>query len=335
MTVSSTPATGLKSGSGRYDPLLCDVPLPFQMECFPMGFPLEIATNSQEVLAAAAALWSRYPRLSHPAALRLCVAVETRSTPATSSPPVLRGKEHLFSIVQDSQNASMADLAGGFGFAWLTRDRICDRAYLRYHFLEPLVYALLTARHFTLAHASCVSLDGRAVLLCGDSAAGKTCLAFECARRGWTFLSGDAVGMLRHRSDYTVIGRPLEIRFRETAQLLFPELQGYQAALRPSGKFDIEADPYDLNLTLAFEGKASHIVFLDRVPECVPASVEFFPREEARRQLESAICFGDEPMRRDQHRTLSHFLNLPIQRLRYAELGAAERILRNLVLKGN
>src|SRR5207249_3328414 len=140
------------------------------------------------------------------------------------------------------------------------------------------------------------------------------------ARRGWTFISGDAVGMLRHTSDYTVIGRPLEIRFRETARSLFPELQSYKAALRPSGKFDIEADTQHLNLALAFEGKASHIVFLDRDPETVPPALESYPRDEAERRLEPAICYGGDAIRRAQHRTLSHFLNLPVWRLRYADL---------------
>src|SRR2546427_585441 len=130
MAASSTMPASLDSGSGKYDPLLCDVPLPLESECFPMGFPVQIATNSLEVLATVADIWSRYPKRSSQPALRLRVAVDSQSTTPASNSPVLRGMEHLFSIVHDSQNASMADLAAGFGFAWLNHDRVSDRAYL-------------------------------------------------------------------------------------------------------------------------------------------------------------------------------------------------------------
>ena len=313
-----------------YDPLLCDFPLPLKSEYFPMGHALEIATNSAEVLKAAARIWSRFPRLSQQPAVRLTIAIDPQGASCSTNPPIPRGREHLFSIVHDSGNWAFADLAAGFGFACLAGGTVSDSAYLRYHFLEPLVYVMLTARYFTLAHASCVSLDGRAVLLCGDSGAGKTCLAFECVRRGWTFLSGDATAMVRGRKDYSVIGRPFEVRFRDTAQALFPELEPYKSVLRPGCKFDIEADPRDLNLVSTVEGQASHIVFLDRASEPVQPSLQLFRRDEAERRLEQAICYGDEASRSDQRDTLLRFLNLPILKMRYSNLAAAERVLRTL-----
>ena len=152
---------------------------------------------------------------------------------------------------------------------------------------------------------------GRGVLLCGDSGAGKTCLAFACARKGWTFLSGDATAIVRGRDDYRILGRPFEIRFRETARRLFPELERYPRMIRPNGKDDIEVDPQDLRLKCALEGTASQIVFLERSHYPIPAVAETFPSNQALCHLEQAICFGDESSRNDQLQLLDGAFNTP------------------------
>jgi hypothetical protein len=235
----------------------------------------------------------------------------------------------LFSIVADRDNFATADLRTGIGFACFTDDISND--YLRYQFLEPLAYVLIAAKYLTFVHSSCIALEGRGVILCGDSGAGKTCLAFACARKGWTFISGDATAIVRSRDDYRLVGRPFEIRFRETARRLFPELENYPRAIRPNGKDDIEIDPRNLRLKCALEGTASHIVFLERSPSPIFAAAEAFPSNEALPRLEQAICFGDESSRHEQLRSLVALLALPTLRLRYSDLDSAERVLRSLV----
>jgi hypothetical protein len=315
--------------AGNYDPLQWATPLPIQAEYFPMGYPLSIASNSARVHLTAARIWSRYPRLSDELAVRLNIAVTADGGAFDPPAPLFRGRDHLFSVVADRDNFATADLRTGTGFACFTDNISSD--YLRYHFLEPLAYVLIAARYLTFTHSACVALKGRGVLLCGDSGAGKTCLAFACARKGWTFLSGDATAIVRGRDDYRILGRPFEIRFRETARRLFPELERYPRAIRPNGKDDIEIDPRDLRLKCALEGTASQIVFLERSPYPIPAAAETFPSGQALRHLEQAICFGDESSRSDQLRSLMALLTLPTLRLRYYDLNSAERVLRSLV----
>ena len=168
-------------------------------------------------------------------------------------------------------------------------------------------------------------------LLAGESGAGKTCLAFACARKGWTFLSGDATAIVRGRTDHRVLGRPFEIRFRETARQLFPELEGFPRVIRPNGKDDIEIDPRDLRLKCALESTARQVVFLERSPHPISAVAEEFPRIQALHHLEQAVCFGDESSRSEQLRSLETLLTLPTHRLRYYDLDSAERVLRSLV----
>jgi hypothetical protein len=314
------------------DPLLYGLPLPLERELFPVGFPLRISTNSEYVLNTAAQVWSRFPKLFDRSGVRMKILV-TDGGGFPSRAPILRGQENLLSIVADHSNFASADLRAGFGYICCTPKVASNPAYFRYHFLEPLAYVLIAARYVAFVHAASIALGGRAILLCGGAGSGKTCLAFACARSGWTFLSGDATAIVRGRKDYRIVGRPFEIRFRHTASRLFPELEKYPLVLRPSGKTDIEVDPRDLNLRCAMKSTASRLVFLDRVDLSIPASVEPVCPAEARRRLEESIRFGDHSIRSQQGRTLDQLVELPASRLRYSDLGSAERALRSLIAR--
>jgi hypothetical protein len=326
-------AVQFASPVGGRDPLAAAFPLPLRATYYPMGFALELATNSSDVLRSAKGIWGRFPRTCSENAVTLRVAVGGKPTrPLSPSPP--RGREHLVSIVHSSENFAVADLSRGFGFAWLTADVAADPAYSRYHFLEPLAYLMLDALYFAPVHASCVALDGSAVVLCGASGAGKTSLAYACARRGWTYLSDDATHLLRHRSDSTLAGRPHWIRFRESARLLFPELGAYAPVRRPNGKLDIEVETESLGLAIAYERQAGHIVFLNRRASAGPPRLCAFPRAEARRILEQVVCYGDARTRAGQKHALRRFLALPSCELTYSDPASAEAALRSLVSGG-
>jgi len=322
----------LLSPAGSFDvsdPLQCDFAMPLRARYFPMGFPVDLETNSVDLLSAAADLWSCFPPLAETPPVTLRVAVGERSTvqPRASLP---KGQEHLISIVHSPENFAVADLAGAFAFAWLTQDVAADHAYCRYYFLEPLVYAMLNALHVTPLHASCIALNDRAVVLCGDSGAGKTSLAYGCARRGWQYLADDAAHIVRSSNDHSVVGRPYTIRFRESARCLFPELNRFTASRRQSGKIDFEIETHQLGLSIALKYPASHIVFLRREHRSAAAHLRPFPREEAERRLAQVICFGNERIRSEQRESIRRFVTLPVSELVYSDLESAERALRSL-----
>jgi len=186
------------------------------------------------------------------------------------------------------------------------------------------------ARRFVIVHAAAVALDGKAVLLCGDSGTGKTSVAWACARRGWTFLSGDAIQLVRQSADLEVVGRPHSIRFRDSARELFPELRGYNPAPGPRGKLDIEADPVSLGAAIAQSATASHIVLLERCPGGT-GSLEPISADRMFAYFDQVICYGAESLRGEQRDALRQFLQLPLLHLRYPDPETAERILRQEV----
>jgi hypothetical protein len=241
--------------------------------------------------------------------------------------------EHLMAIVQGPENFAVADMTAGFGAIKVTRDVARNAPWFIYHFLEPIAYVLLGARHFTILHAACVALEGKAALLAGASGAGKTCLSFACATRGWRFVSGDATHLVRDAAQTTVIGRPFSIRFRASAKSVFRELRPYRAAVRPNGKCDIELDTEKLCLSTTVKARPALVVFLNRVPES-GAEIEPVSTEEARALFGESICFGDAASRAEQREALERLLRLPLIRLTYSDPYSAEPVLRRALRAG-
>jgi hypothetical protein len=313
------------------DPLGYDRPLRLRSRYYPMGFPLDLATNSEHIIEAADRIWAQFPATPHGKAANLRVVVEDHDAQLPPAPSMPRGRNHLVSMVHGPDNFAVCDLAGSFTFACLTRDVACDREYVRHHFLEPAGCLMIDARYLSPLHASCTALHGRAVLLYGESGAGKTSLAYACARKGWTYLSDDATHIVRGRPDRTVVGRPFRIRFRESARLLFPELKRFVPERRPNGKLDIEVETGALGMSVALESNATHLVFLNRQNSPTPTRIEPVARTEAASRLAGLTCYGDETIRSEQRRALAEFLYLPIVKLTYSDLDSAESALRALI----
>jgi hypothetical protein len=310
------------------DPSRYNVDLPFRDTFYPAGYALEVISNSADVLIAAAKLWKRYPALSdaRPVSLRIIDSGSHPDSGRQRLPPC--GEGHLFSIVHGERDFALADLSAGFAFASLSRETLADHGSFSYYFLEPLVYAMLGARYFVFVHASCISRNGHAILLCGGSGSGKTCLAYACARFGWDYVAGDALHVVRGDDHRTVIGRPYEIRFRESARRLFPELSRFRPAVRPNGKIDLEIDTAELGIPVALRSSARHIVFIE------PADLTLLEKYSPERAMETfgkTICYGSAITRLEQREALSRFTELPVWRLSYSGPEQAERALNVLL----
>jgi len=299
-----------------------------------MGYPLEILTNSPAAICAANTIWNRFEQLSHAPPIRLRIDVSQCDALLAPIPVMPCHFGHLLTIVQGPENFGIADMAAGYGVISVSRDVAQNTSWLIYHFLEPIACVLLGARHFTMLHAACVALDGKAVLLSGPSGAGKTCLSYACAIRGWHFVSGDASHLVRDSPEPTIIGRPFSIRFRDSAKSMFPSLERFRACLRPNGKRDIEIDTMELRLSTALHGRAGLVVFLNRAAAPVQPGFDVVSRNDARNLLADSICFGDEVCRAEQAKAMERLLILPLLRLTYSDPFGAEPLLRSALEGG-
>jgi hypothetical protein len=299
---------------------------------YPMGFSVEVVTNSVEVLAAAEESWGRFKKVFSERTVELRFGVIDDGSHKCPPEAIYRAHRNLRSIVADQNNSCTCDLNQGFAFAWLSRTAVEHQNYFRYYFLEAAAsFFLIDSPRVTLVHAACVKMAGRGVLLCGDSGAGKTSLAFACALAGWTYLSDDLVGLVQGGEDRVVVGNPHMFRFRDSAVQLFSELQGENIAPRTAGKPTIEFPSVRIReVTTADRCSIDYIVFLNRREPDPPALVPF-PRESALQWFEQG--FSADELLDQRLAAIRNLLTVEVLELRYRDLDCAVKELENLVEK--
>jgi len=320
----------IETPNSTNDPIFYDLELPLQGVYHPLGFSVEIATNSDQVLLAAEESWGHFRKTVAEPPLQIRVAVLEGSSKALSVPTV-RAQRNLLVRVADAANFSVSNMELGFSSCWLTRATAADRGYVRYYFLEGMGWDLLDQLYCTPIHGACVRLENRGVLLCGDSGAGKSSLSYACARKGWKFLSDDSTRLIRKSSRPFVVGNPFQIRFRDSAVELFPELRNRKTTRRIHGKMSIEVPTACMPaIKTITESSVDYIVFLKRgqsgPPRLVPLS-----KERALSWFEQVVNFREEEVREAHRAALLNLLNSEMLELHYDDLEPAVALLETMV----
>jgi hypothetical protein len=316
------------------DPLLFDFGLPLVRTYYPLGFPLEITTNSAGVLQAAEESWGKFQKTFSTPPVRIRLGVLPGSSSTCPPAPACRGQHHLITQVADAENYLVLDNREGFAFGWLTEAAAQKRAYLRYHFLEGAALVLLECLYLTPVHAACVSLDGRGVLLCGDGGAGKSSLSYACAQNGWTFLSDDSAMLVRQNPERLVIGNPYQMRFRDSATELFPELSTRSVTERLSGELSIELETASVpGISTTTQCTIDYLVFLNRYnPQ--PEGLLRLEGEQVLPWLRQVVCYGEARLRDEHRATLGKLATAGIFEMRYTKMDTALGLLEGLVRNG-
>jgi hypothetical protein len=246
------------------DLLAEQVPLPFQEMFFPFGFPVEIITNSTQVIEAARESW----RFFHPEFEREPIRIRVLAQQGGQEPapePVYRTQGGLLLIVSDRDNFACCNLRTRFGWCHIAANMLADRGWFRWFYLEAMAYLLLNQDDLVSIHAAFVARNGRGLLLCGPSGAGKSTLAYACAKAGWTYLADDATMLIQGSRDREALGKPYQFRFRPEAVELFREIEGHSECIKPNGKPTVEVSVNSVpQITTASRCRIECIVFLNR-----------------------------------------------------------------------
>jgi hypothetical protein len=314
----------------RIDPLSIDAPLPLTGAFRPLGFPLEIATNSPHVLEAAEESWGHFAAEWEVPPVRFSVLVRPEGGLCDSTTHHAQG--HLYAVVGDAHNFAMLDLRALAASMFVSQQTAADHSWLRWFFVESLAYTLLAQRYVVPVHAACIARDGAGLLLCGSSAAGKSTLAYAAARAGWTYVTDDCVFLLADSPGRAAFGRCLHIRFRPDAAQIFPELAGSLARLRPNGRLSFELPMSAFpEIHTADRACLRAMVFLDR--EHDHTDVEpLGAKEAAARLLAEMPSYGPE-VNAMHERTVLRLAESAAFRLRYRTLDDALRLLDGLTLR--
>jgi hypothetical protein len=316
------------------DPMSARVDLPFKETFYPLGFPLDIETNSEEILIAMAESWHGFMKLFDTPPFRLRVCVHDGSSSDCPPSPTCRVQQHIVSNVADSENFAITDFAQGISSVWLTRAAVAHQDYCRYFFLEAAALSMICTSYTTPIHAACVDLEGCGVLLCGDSGAGKSTLAYACAQAGWTYITDDASYLVNSRQDRLVVGNSNQARFRPAAQEFFQELSGRPVTKRGDvGKPSIELKTSTLrSIATSYIARVNHVVFLNR-REVKRQVLAPFPTEVARYFMLQRL-FGLPDTLKVQSAMIDRVLGAGALELRYSSLDWAIERLGRLAVEG-
>ena len=318
------------------DQPLLNVAMPYQAVFYPLGFPVEVRTNSANVLEAASQSWSKFGHRFDAVPIRIQLGVTADAKDSSSLPPapLCRVQDHLVSHIADQYNFVHCDLNSGFAFGWVTEQTSNEALYLRYHILEAAVYSILAATKAAGLHAACISLNEYGVLLCGDSGVGKSSLAFAAARSGWKFTCDDASYLLLGEKDRVVVGNCHQFRLRDSGALLFPELEGRPITPRATGKPSIEIPTSELiGITTSESAAVQAAIFLNRRQERAPELIPF-SKEKARTWLRESL-FTTPASAPRQLDAVENLLQAPVYELHYTHLDWAIERLNRLVQHGS
>jgi hypothetical protein len=305
--------------------------LPLQERFYPYGFPIEVRTNSPEVLKLTDELWGCFEKQYDTKPIRSDVHVVEDSSTECPPTPVHRIMLPLTIAVADANNYSIVNLEQNRAQTSISRATLQYELYAKY-FLLGMPVCCVATRLATPVHAACVALNDRGVLLCGDSGAGKSTLSYACARSGWTYVTDDASFLLNSGSSRMVSGNCHQVRFRPSAAELFPEVQGLEVTPRAAGKPSIELPTAPMwHMKLAQSAKIDFIVFLRRCP----GEPQLRPyRKDVARYFMRQVLYGSPQSLAAQYEAIEHLLSAEVFELQYSDLKWAIERLQQLVREG-
>jgi hypothetical protein len=300
---------------------------------YPFGFPVKVRTHSAEILRQYEWLWDKFEkRFDTPPIVADVHVVETESEECPPA-PTYRFLESALMAVADGNNYCIIDFSQQRTRMVVSTSALRYPPYLRQFFLECTAGCHIATRYVTPVHAGCVVLNGRGVLLCGDSGAGKSSLSYACARAGWGYVADDASFLLNGGEKRMVIGNCHQVRFRPSARELFPEIAGMEITPRAEGKPSIEAPTAAMAYVTRREmAQADFIVFLNRNATGTPQLAPY--RRDVAREYMRQVLYGPPESLATQYAAIERLLRVDVFEMRYTCMDWAIRRLEELVKEG-
>jgi hypothetical protein len=308
-------------------------PLTMRRTYFPLGFPVEIHTNSEEIFPHCERKWGAFERRFDIEPIVAEIHVIESDSSECPPTPTYRFLGNTMMMIADPSNFCVADFPRGKTRMVISAAALRYPGYVRQVFLDCAAACQIGTAYTTPIHAACVASLGAGVLLCGDSGAGKSSLAYACARAGWEYVTDDTSYLMRGSNDGTIIGDCHKLRFRPSAVDIFPELAGLPVVPRILGRPSIElATAQMVNIRRLESTRVEFVVFLNRR---MPGAAELVHmRADGARQYMRQVLFGAPEMLSAQYADIDQLLSANVFELRYESLEWAVQRLRRLVREG-
>lgn len=194
--------------------------------------------------------------------------------------PLVRAYDGAFWIAASRSSVVSGNVHTGSAMGFVSETIASNPDYLRTSIVQPTFLQIAQAQTLVAVHSACLALNGRAVMLRGESGTGKSTLAYAAIRRGYSLIAEDVI-FVRSRSgqtqgrispdDIELHGLPWTIHLLPDAGSLFPELAHVPVIERPDGrvKLRIALDDHAPGQTLA-HASLGPLVFVSRSQHTAP-----------------------------------------------------------------
>jgi HPr Serine kinase C-terminal domain len=253
--------------------------LPFRTDFLIAGTQCLLATNSHEILQAAAH-WRSPANHAAVSSFEMEVIVDPDMDGNSEQPAHFRGNRHLVFGILPPRSFVAYDLLRRRVHAVLSPAAASDRSFWNKLLLPITIGVLGTTIGVVPLHCACLHRHGNGVLVAGVSGAGKSTLATALAHRGFAFISDDWAYVSKTNSGLLAHGLSFPIKLLPDAERFFPELRALTPKSTLNGEVAYELDPTQSS---AFDVKMSthprNIFFLERVSaggcRMIPCRAEF------------------------------------------------------------
>ncbi len=207
----------------------------------PMGFCLEIITNSSAILDAAHISFSRFGQVGDGVEPDFHFRLFTTNieNEFLEAPNFEMNGAQLYKTV-GTAGTLQADTNEGWAYGEFSPNIATNTAYFRWHFLELAFFLMLEAKGWMGVHAAALAKNDKAILIRAKSGGGKTTLAYAGARQRFQALAEDVVWL--DSSEQRWWGTPWSFHLLPDATTLFPELVGYQPVLQTNNELKLEVN---------------------------------------------------------------------------------------------
>jgi hypothetical protein len=305
------------------DPLLWGTPIAYQKKYQPLGLVLSVESNRKEVIEAADESFGSFGEVVEPASVEAVLRLLVDSVHHQKPPflqPSFRSLGHLFHIACGDASFAVADLKFGTAIGFVAEEIVQDRSFFRNVFVECLFYVIAVQQRFTPVHTACVVWNGKAMLIWGLPGAGKSTLAYACAKGGMQLVTDDVIHLETDpvSGQLTGWGRPWQLRLLPDAKTLFPELIGEEPRLRSDHQWYLEIDMRKKFPTSPLVScRPSALLFLNRTDN--PSSkLEPFDRKHALTLLKQDIYLTEETVLSRHYAALEKLVQLDVLQLSYS-----------------
>jgi hypothetical protein len=282
------------------------------------GAVCSLSTNWQQLLEAARDTFLPIETAPDSVDFSMRLWVDNADTAQPPWPkPYVRGLDHLVFAGFDRGSSLLADLHARRVIGRFSAGMAADTKYWRTVIFPMLLSVLAGTVGLVELHASCVAIDGRALLLVGPSGSGKSTLAMAMIEAGFKLLSDDRIFCSRRRGKLLAWGMPRPLKLRREAAAWFQQFS--------------EREPTDVqNGERVFLWEPNQRFAQHRSPECEPQNLVFLERRqsagfymtrmarnEVRSRIEQDLLAEAPEAVHKQAETIELLLELPCWRLQY------------------